>query len=201
MNFAENPFAARYVRPGTIPFVYPSGLTPRQLMERLVRCGWRGQVIGPHGSGKTSLLLDLRENWRSHRVTYWYTIAPEERTQAIRWPHEAASWHDRAVVVVDGFDRLAALRKIWLQVTTFRRKTGFIVTTHRRQLGLPVLVRLQPTFEQFVAVVEALLARSGKSLFWDRAVLLERWQNSGENMREALFSLYDAYEEIIRSGK
>ena len=83
---AENPFCTRCVRPGAIPFLFdrragilpaagdcsagilPACSTDRQdacattaaaLVARLCAANWRGQIVGPHGSGKSALLATL----------------------------------------------------------------------------------------------------------------------------------------------
>src|SRR5262249_23632578 len=54
-----NPFATRRVRPGAIPFLFPTGESVGQLLDRLRAAGWWGQVVGPHGSGKSTLVAAL----------------------------------------------------------------------------------------------------------------------------------------------
>ena len=56
---ADNPFSTRYTRPGAIPFRFPPGTSADGLVEQLRRQQWRGAIVGPHGSGKSSLVAAL----------------------------------------------------------------------------------------------------------------------------------------------
>ena len=52
----SNPFCTRAVRAGALPFGFPVGSGPETVTRRLVECGWWGEIVGPHRSGKTTLL-------------------------------------------------------------------------------------------------------------------------------------------------
>ncbi len=56
---ADNPFSTCRTRPGAIPYVFPPGQSAAALIERMRESGWRGQIVGPHGSGKSALLATL----------------------------------------------------------------------------------------------------------------------------------------------
>jgi hypothetical protein len=56
---ASNPFATRFTRPGAIEFIFPAGESLATLVARLRACDWRGQITGPHGSGKAPLRAAL----------------------------------------------------------------------------------------------------------------------------------------------
>src|SRR5688572_22171912 len=56
---ATNPFASHRVCPGAVAFVFRPGESAAQLVERLRASDWFGQVIGPHGTGKSTLLAAL----------------------------------------------------------------------------------------------------------------------------------------------
>ncbi len=55
----SNPFATRFVRPGAMPFLFRDGQTARLLIDALNDCGWQAAIVGPHGTGKTTLLHTL----------------------------------------------------------------------------------------------------------------------------------------------
>ena len=55
----RNPFATRFVRPGVIPYRFDDRRTVADLVATLREHGWRGEIIGPHGSGKSTLVQTL----------------------------------------------------------------------------------------------------------------------------------------------
>jgi hypothetical protein len=42
-----------------MPYVFPPGQNAESLVDRLGQCGWRAEIVGPHGSGKSALLAAL----------------------------------------------------------------------------------------------------------------------------------------------
>ena len=58
-DFSSNPFSTRRVRPGAIAYCFPEGVDVETLLARLHENGWRGEIVGPHGSGKSALLATL----------------------------------------------------------------------------------------------------------------------------------------------
>jgi hypothetical protein len=57
----DNPFATRYVRPGRIDYRFQAGQDAERLIERLRSQHWWGEIVGPHGSGKSTLVETLCE--------------------------------------------------------------------------------------------------------------------------------------------
>src|SRR5690349_19179309 len=55
----SNPFSTRWTWPGAVPFLFPVGVTVESLVAKLPASHWRGQIIGPHGTGKSTLLATL----------------------------------------------------------------------------------------------------------------------------------------------
>ena len=55
----ENPFCTSRIQPGATPFIFPPGDSISQLVDRLREDNWWGQIIGPHGSGKSALLATI----------------------------------------------------------------------------------------------------------------------------------------------
>jgi hypothetical protein len=69
---AENPFSTRHVRPGAIAYQFPPGKSADRLVQRLGENNWQGQIVGPHGSGKSALMAALKAAIeQSGRQTCW----------------------------------------------------------------------------------------------------------------------------------
>ena len=56
---AENPFSTRRTRPGALPFIFSAGQDAETLISRLRENRWWGEILGPHGAGKSALLATL----------------------------------------------------------------------------------------------------------------------------------------------
>src|SRR5690554_70107 len=102
----HNPFATRYTRPGAIAYVCPDEWTLESLVDRLKRQGWRGEILGAHGTGKSTLLASLIPLLRqADRDVVTIHVPPHPRSP-IRW--NARSWNARTLVVVDGYEELGS---------------------------------------------------------------------------------------------
>lgn len=55
----SNPFATRYTRPDAREYLFPSDVSAESLIARLRESAWWGQITGPHGSGKSTLVQTL----------------------------------------------------------------------------------------------------------------------------------------------
>ena len=188
----SNPFATRYVRPGALPYLFPAGTGAAALVEHLRHAGWRGQITGPHGSGKSTLLqtlLPLLEE-SGRRIAFYELHRRAVRLSAAGAP--PASWDHRTQVVIDGYELLGWLPRLWLRRTCAARRAGLLVTAHRR-CGLPEIWRTEVTFGLAAQVVGLLTAG------WTEPVvsaddLAQAFAAHPGNLREILFALYDCYE-------
>ena len=116
---AENPFSTRHVRPGAIPYQFPPGQSADSLVAELARSGWQGQIIGPHGCGKSSLLQALRPALESAgRRSLWVELHAHNRG----WPDVSRQLavEPQGVLVIDGFEQCSRWRR-WLIRRTCRR--------------------------------------------------------------------------------
>jgi hypothetical protein len=186
----DNPFASRYVRPGAIAYQFPDGQSAPQLIGRLQASGWRGQIVGPHGSGKSSLVATLIP-WlkRAGRQPIVYELHDGQRRLATG---------DRAQttqVIVDGYEQLSPLSRWRLQYSVRRSHCGLLVTVHA-PIRLPELVRIEPTLQTVLDLVDQLLG--GAHLLVSRDDVAASFARHHGNVREILFDLYDLYERIRR---
>ncbi|MFN5321975.1 MAG: hypothetical protein ACK49R_16420 [Planctomycetota bacterium] len=87
---SENPFSVSRVGLGGIEFLEPQPGWVAAVARRLEEADWRGQIIGPHGSGKTTLTIDLakllagkfeRFSWLVVQPAGWFATRPRARVQ------------------------------------------------------------------------------------------------------------------------
>ena len=186
---SSNPFATRWTRPGALDYVYPPGETPLSLITRLESCGGRGQIIGPHGTGKTSLLRSLRP----HLEAAGYQLEWHDPQTVVR----ASRRTTNTLVVIDGYEQLSAWSRLTLRCSCWWHGCGLLVTTHR-DVGLPPLVQTRPSLELAQQLAERLLEGRGELLGNEEFARV--WNEKQGNMRELWFALYDRYESRCRLG-
>jgi hypothetical protein len=193
----SNPFASRFLRPGTLPFLFDRGKSVETLLDDLGRQAWWGQVVGPHGTGKSTLLATLADALeRIGRHPVRFTLHDGQRTLPVgggaRQP-----WDAQTQVIVDGYEQLSWLSRSRLGATCRLRKAGLLVTAHT-DVGLPLLCETTVSDETAWQVVTRLAApgadKAGQNPV-SRAEIAASLQRHGGNLREVLFELYDLHEQ------
>jgi hypothetical protein len=187
----SNPFATRWTRPGAIRYDFDGRGTVDGLVQRLAERGWQGAIVGPHGSGKSTLVAALLPAFESAGRTA-SVVHLHEGQRRLPEPH---SRFDRlaqaSLLVIDGYEQLGRFRRWHLAAQCRRVGCGLLVTSHR-ECGLPVLFRTEPD----LSIVERLIGESlpphGGRI--SGADVHRAWQRHGPNVREVLFELYDVFE-------
>ena len=188
----ENPFCTRRVRPGAMPFLFAGDLTAENAVARLRENGWRGQIVGPHGSGKSALLATLVPAIeRAGRRVLLLELHDGQRTLPLDF-WRGAELASCTLLAIDGYEQLGR----WTRFRLARFcPAGLLVTAHA-SVGLPELCR--------TAVDLDLACRLATQLQCRHRVLVtahdvaQRFPRHGGNLRELLFDLYDLYEQRQR---
>ncbi len=189
----SNPFCAARLRPGTIDFVFEQGKNLQQLVDALEANAWLGQIIGGHGTGKSTLLAALAPAIEARgRLVKSITLTAGER----RLPREfITSLKDSAglgVAAVDGIEQLHPWNRLHLRRVCQAHGSGLVAASHRRT-NLPSLYETAVDEARAWRVVQQLQRGFPPRVeAEDLALRLARHQG---NLREALFDLYDLYEE------
>ena len=185
-----NPFSARFVEPGAVPYRLPGGAELGGFADRLRAAGGWGELVGPHGSGKSTLLaclLPLLSGWTVRRVR----LSTSARAlPADLWPLSGP----RPLLVIDGFEQLGWLGRRRVVRACRRAGAGLLVTTHR-PTGLPLLHRTDVTPETLAWVLNRLVPPADRTVLagFDPAARLRAHRGS---LREVLFELYDRWEDL-----
>ena len=194
---SQNPFSTRHVRPGAIPYVFPPGRSSTGLLERLRGNGWRGQVVGPHGSGKSALLATLiAAIEQTGRNTLLIELHDGQRRLPLdlrRTPQLTPG----TVLIVDGYEQLALWSRFLLRRACRRRGLGLVVTAHT-SVGFPDLFRTTTSLPLVRKIVEQLLGDEASLI--TPAEVSGRFRQHEGDLREVLFDLYDLYEQRRRKG-
>ena len=198
----SNPFATRFTRPSVGEYLFPAGAGAGALLARLRDQHWWGQITGPHGSGKSTLVHTLLPELQAagRRVECYPLHQPASRPcgtspAAVCWGDHIANWNGSTQIVIDGCEQLGRWRRAWLQWHCRRHGAGLLVTAHR-DVGLPPLWRTETSVELAQRLVARLLGEGHAD--WIGAEQIERlFAEHRGNLREMLFALYDLYERPL----
>ncbi|MDO4586216.1 MAG: ATP-binding protein [Planctomycetia bacterium] len=267
-NLRQNPFSVCFVQPGSIPFVFErsylnllkkkSPLLFQQylfqalsignevrtfvgtqfLTDSFERLGYRAQIVGDHGTGKSTLLHYLADSLsaRGHQVfsfslhdsqrnlpqEFWSrlnkvlgTLPSDESNhffksetvqisnEQIRYSSSNMNHSDKTspktfsqkIVFLDGFEQLSYFSRYLFRSFCRKHRLGFLLSTHSSAVAVPVLFRTHSSFETVRKIIDFLLDDSDFFLFESEIRALMK--QSGNNIRQVLFDLYDEYENHL----
>ena len=190
----DNPFATCWTRPGAIPFCFPEGVDADCLIARLGAAGWRGAIVGAHGSGKSTLVEHLKPRLveRGCRIV---TISARGRSQRVEQANPAQATDERTLWIVDGFEQMGILDRARVRWRAQRMHCGLLMTSHADTI-VPTLIELQPSLALIQRVVRELSARSSVAV--PPEAVIASHASHGSNVREILFDLYERHERLRR---
>ena len=188
----DNPFSTRRVCPGATAFIFPPGQDAETLINRLRQAGWWGEIIGPHGSGKSALLAALTAAIeRAGQRAILVTLHDAQRRLPLDLRRDGRL-RPPAVLIVDGYEQLGRWRRLVLKRFCRRRGIGLVVTAHT-SMGLPPLYQTAATFELAAQIVRQLMG--GQPAPFMPAEVSQALSRRDGDLREMLFDLYDLYEQ------
>ena len=135
----SNPFCAARLRPGAIDFVFESGRNLQQLVDLLEANAWRGQIVGRHGTGKSTLLAALTPaiEARGHPVKCARLVAGQRQLPR-EFMASLQPFAGRGVAVVDGVEQLPFWNRLLLKQFCRTNNVGLVVASHRSALARPL---------------------------------------------------------------
>lgn len=192
ITIEHNPFATAFTRPGQIPFLLGDGEDLAAIADSFRDHRFVGQIVGPHGCGKTTLTHALEPLLSEEfRLVRRVTIRDSRHVQTREFEsNDNTDSKNSRLLIVDGLERLPWLhRKLLLKQIRFPN-TGLLITTHRAFDGIPVLYEVRPTLETLRRLTELL----APGLIIGNDVLALAYEQNRENIRECLMTLYDWFE-------
>ncbi len=158
-----------------------------ELLTRFNELGRRAHIVGPHGTGKTTLLEELITEFQSQGQSVTLlrlsASAPRESvTQFRHWMQQAAP---QQILVLDGAEQLGAFRWWWL-LRASQKYAGLLVTTHTPG-WLPILYQTGADRE----LLQQLVAELAPELNLPPQEFAALFARHAGNVRCCLRELYD----------
>ena len=185
MKAHENPFRSSVVERIRYALA-PDDLDQLARKALTLRCCC---LLGPHGTGKTTLLEDLEPIFKKRgRSSHWLclnnTSSKDERDAAIEALRSLPT--DR-VFLFDGAEVLNLWQQFKLYYIVRRRKLALLATVHRKG-PLPILYRTAPNWRLTRQLVRQLSNEHYSADLIEQAQLA--FDSSGGNVREVFRACY-----------
>jgi len=191
---SANPFSTCHFGPGALSFDHDGRGDLDGLIDAWSAARRRGEIVGAHGTGKSTLLFELRERLQAKGFEVVFVALHDDDRHLPR--RALASFGPRTVLIVDGAEKLARVDRAWLRCLA-SVGTGLWLSTHDT-LGYPVLRCTSSRPELARRLVARVLSRTPElpRLVDPEDVDLALVQSAG-NLREAFLLLYDLYERRV----
>ncbi len=187
----QNPFAMERIA-RKLPFD-PAwcGTSWDEIIDRLEHRRWRGQIVGPHGSGKTTFLDALVPRLEARGFSVARLFLSRENPRLPRDTGKTLAAQDPAAFcLIDGAEQLGLLSRRRFLRRANQACAGLVLTTHRPLSGpVPPLLELRTSPEMLATFIRRLAPEWSDRISPSEIEALHH--ASGGNVREALWRCYD----------
>ena len=198
-NMPPNPFSTRFIQPGAISYKCYDG-TVTELADRFIKLpSKRGSIIGPHGSGKSTLVASLESRFTA--------ILPDSKIHPFRFSTDSSAsrslksvreWTPFSIVILDGYEQLRFWSRFTIERIARARSISILATAHRPIRSFETIWETSVNESSSKWVVEQLLQQAGVPRSANELLQSEAWSRSrakhGQNLRESLFDMYDWWQ-------
>ncbi len=182
----DNPFRAQ--RLDALSFV-EEAVRLDDVMQVLGGRRYRGALVGPHGTGKTTLLHAVGERLIGHGLSPMplFMNTDERGTFPARWRVALRRAGRGDALLLDGYGHLPAWARARVRLTA--RSAGAVVVTAHKRCALPTAARTASS----PALLRTLVTELTDDATADRIDCETLWQQHRGNLRDALRALYDLH--------
>ena len=165
-------------------------ITAHDLVKKMMPAGSRGQIIGPHGSGKSTLISQLVDMFRAAGLDVQrFTQRDRQRWLEID-NAKRRGWNEHTLVIVDGYEQLAWWERWRIRRSHRRQGHRLLVTAHADQ-GMPTLWQTSSSVALLQRIVDQLTIDLPVGRRPTACNVRAAFESHQGNIREALFHLYD----------
>lgn len=194
MNAHQNPFHTDRLH--SLGVRWPDDMTQGDVVRLLDSVGWRGAIVGPHGSGKTQMLHELGHWLQSQKRDIWHLFLNESRkTFSVgEWHRMANEDVSQTILLIDGAEQLS--RSQWRKTRQLcERAAGFIVTAHDETL-MPALLKTATDQELLQILIHELVSPHRELEGMPLPDAGELFRKHCGNLRDALRECFDLYARL-----
>jgi GTPase SAR1 family protein len=200
MNLESNPFRTGRIQPGALEFQFLNADDMECLVQKFLSLpSRRALIVGPHGSGKSTLVEGLVKELRRDDGAQRIHLARFSTSQSA-WAilrSSTAAWKHGDIVILDGYEQLSWLAGQRVAWTVFRKSMRLLATSHQPIRGFDILWRTQ--IEESLAEKVILELLGGREPWAKKLLASAEWKASrkkhGANLRESLFDMYDWWQQ------
>jgi DNA replication protein DnaC len=163
----------------------------------------RAAIVGPHGTGKTTLLVELVKRLETDEeppairgVVHWVTLQVGQPQRDLRAKLRVLRPGD--LLVIDGWEQASLWLRLLSGLICWRREVRLLVTSHVSPSGFHVLIETRPNERIARQLAAELLAEHPTIAPELLANFASHWRASGGNFRELWGRLYDDFEHSIK---
>lgn len=193
MRPCDNPFAVDRVL--NVRYELAGG-DLEALVQRFARLGHRAAIVGPHGTGKTTLVEDLERPLaaRGFRITRLRLDRERRRFDRATLAALSATLGAGDLVCLDGAEQLNAAR--WMAFRYSVRRAGALLITTHKPGRLSTLIECTTSVQLLDRIVRRLTLGTDARLAAVRTPHAEElFTRHRGNLRDALRELYDTYAD------
>ena len=202
IKMRSNPFSTRFIQPGALPYEFFGHTNSRVLIQRLLSLrSKRGMIVGPHGSGKSTLIKSL--------INEISLVEPGKQVFVLQFSSDKLAtqlalsgmrvWTNRSLVILDGYEQLPFWTRMLVSRTVRRKSITLLATMHQPRRGFEILWQTVVDNTSAEWVIAQLLVGSGCEKNIPKLLQSTDWSMSrmrnGQNLRESLFDMYDWWQK------
>ena len=163
------------------------------LFQNWREAGFRGQLVGDHGAGKTTLGLQLQRYAEDKGKDSLYLFANTDsfKKDFSQWRQKLKGLPPETLVILDGIGHAP----YFLRRSLLKKTPHFLALVHEPLQGIKTLCHLKPQAALFLKLSYELAGDEGHRLIAQAGgadQILSRHQG---NLRQCFFELYDLWSD------